>query len=323
MLFGCSGDDTADEPTTDEGTEDASAPPASGEIVALSYNVAGLPALLSSSEPDVNSPLISPLLGDYDLVLLQEDWADPDPAAYAPEVYEQYSGIDLYHDGIVSEADHEHQSDPAAQPLGQNEGRPSALLADGLNRLSRSPFGDVTRVAWDGCNGIVDGASDCLAMKGFSVATHTFTADDGTEVEIDVYNLHGEAGGGPEDQALQEEGYVQLAEFIDEHSAGKAIILGGDTNLHTAGDNPDGGDGEDTLIWERFLATTDIVDVCSVLDCGDEVGFIDKFAFRSSDKVSIDPIDRAFEREKFVREDGEPLSDHDALWVTFAWATSA
>lgn len=49
----------------------------SGSFKALTYNVAGLPAPISGSEPATNSPLISPKLNDYDLVLLQEDWEDP------------------------------------------------------------------------------------------------------------------------------------------------------------------------------------------------------------------------------------------------------
>ena len=43
-------------------------------VSVLSYNVAGLPAGISSSEPDVNTPIISPLLNDYDIVLVQEDF---------------------------------------------------------------------------------------------------------------------------------------------------------------------------------------------------------------------------------------------------------
>src|SRR5690606_27992207 len=45
------------------------APPATeGTFDALTYNVAGLPVGLSSSQPDINTPYISPLLNAYDLV---------------------------------------------------------------------------------------------------------------------------------------------------------------------------------------------------------------------------------------------------------------
>jgi hypothetical protein len=119
--------------------------------------------------------------------------------------------------------------------------RPLLELGDGLGVLSRLPIDeDAERVPWDGCFGGFDsGASDCLAMKGFLVTT--LTLDDG--VEIDLYNLHGEAGGGPEDQALQERDYQQLATYLAQRSAGRAVIVAGDTNLHTDREHPDGGDG--------------------------------------------------------------------------------
>jgi hypothetical protein len=314
-------DETPDQEVADQDGTDADSIEAesTGEVSVLSYNVAGLPEGFSSSNPSVNSPQLSPLLNDYDLVLLQEDWGDPDPVDYSPEVYAQYAGIDLFHDLVVADATHEFQSEPAQQPLAQDAGRPSALLADGLNRLARMPFGDVSRVAWNDCEGVIDGASDCLAFKGFSVATHELA--DG--VDVDVYNLHGEAGGGPADQALQVADYAQLATFINEHSPGKAIILGGDTNLHTDGDHEDGAAGADGEIWNTFLAATEITDVCGALECGDEIGRIDKFAFRSSDDLRIEPLDREFAAEKFTRDDGEPMSDHEPLAVTFRWSATA
>src|SRR5690606_11526523 len=45
-----------------------------GEFELLTYNVAGLPDLLSSSNPAVNTSRVSPLLNRYDVVLAQEDF---------------------------------------------------------------------------------------------------------------------------------------------------------------------------------------------------------------------------------------------------------
>jgi hypothetical protein len=65
-------------------------PPARrGTFTLLSYNVAGLPAQFSGSEPAVNMPLISPKLNAYDVVLVQEDWVDPVPPV---------PPFDFYHD---------------------------------------------------------------------------------------------------------------------------------------------------------------------------------------------------------------------------------
>lgn len=46
-----------------------------GSLTVLSYNVAGLPNLISSSNPLVNTKLISPKLNDYDIVNVQENFA--------------------------------------------------------------------------------------------------------------------------------------------------------------------------------------------------------------------------------------------------------
>jgi len=275
-----------------------------GEFTALTYNVAGLPEPLSGSEPATNTPLISPLLNDYDLVLVQEDWIDPVPPA---------AGLDFYHDDLIAEVDHEHVSTPAPPPLGTDPRRPEALVADGLNRMSRFPFGEITREMWSGCFGSLDtsdgGAADCPSQKGFSVATTELAPG----VEVDVYNLHAEAGSTPRDLEESAADFEQLAEFLRENSDGRAVIVGGDFNLHTD-EEPDGG------VFDRFLDATELSDACDAVDCGDDADQIDKFAFRSGGGVRLDALDHRFEREKFQRADGEPLSDHDALTVTFAWS---
>ena len=287
---------------TSDGSENADR--RSGRFTALTYNVAGLPEGLSGSEPATNTPLISPLLNDYDLVLVQEDWIDPVPPA---------AGFDFYHDDLIAEVDHEHVSTPAPPPLGTDPRRPEALVADGLNRMSRFPFGEITREMWSGCFGSLDtsdgGAADCPSQKGFSVATTELAAG----VEVDVYNLHGEAGSTPRDLEESAADFEQLAAFVREHSAGRAVIVGGDFNLHTD-EEPDRG------VFAAFLDATDLSDVCEAVDCGDDADQIDKFVFRNGGDIELTALDHRFEREKFRRDDGEPLSDHDALAVTFEWS---
>jgi hypothetical protein len=304
------GDDGGAAATDPSGSGDSNGSGDSGELLALTYNVAGLPDVLSGSNPEVNTELIGPLLNDYDLVLLQETWKTPDPNPLAP--------IRVYHEILEASSEHPHQSASAEQPLGSDPSRSTALLADGLNYFSRFPLGEVTRVPWEGCFGGADtsdgGAGDCLAFKGFSVVTVTLAEG----VEVDVYNLHAEAGGTDEDQRLQRDDFVLLAAFIEGHSAGRPVILGGDTNLHTDEVPEDPQDVEDSDIWNDFLAATEMADVCTSLDCP-EPGRIDKFASRSGGGVTIDPLTWQFETDKFVRDDGEPLSDHEALAVRFRW----
>jgi poly(3-hydroxybutyrate) depolymerase len=280
------------------------APPVTeGTFDALTYNVAGLPVGLSSSQPDVNTPYISPLLNDYDLVLVQEDWANPDPPL----------PLRVFHELLIADVTHPYLSTPKPVPLGTNPLRPTALLSDGINRMSRFPFGEITRVMWPNCFGGADtsdgGAGDCLAEKGFSVARTELAPG----VEVDVYNLHAEAGNTPADMTYIAEDFEVLADFMATHSAGRPVLVGGDFNLHT--DRVFHGQ-----VFDDFLAATGLTDVCGVLDCGADADRIDKFVFRSGSGVVLEPLDHIFERETFVRPtDGAPLSDHSPLHVPFRW----
>jgi hypothetical protein len=280
-------------------------PPApTGVFSALTYNVAGLPEPLSGSEPDINTPFISPLLNDYDLVLVQEDWQNPDPPI---------PGVSVYHDLLIADVEHPYLSDSMPVPLGTDPRRPSALLSDGLNRMSQFPFGTLTREMWPSCFGGIDpsdgGAADCLATKGFSVARTTLAPG----VEVDVYNRHAEAGSTPADLAASAEDFEVLADYINANSAGRAVLVGGDYNLHS-------GEPVDGAVFDEFLADAGLTDVCEVVDCGADDERIDKFTFRSSAEITLEPLTHHFEVDKFVRPgDGEPLSDHDALAVDVRW----
>jgi hypothetical protein len=275
------------------------------DFLALTYNVAGLPeALTGSPNPLARMPIIGQLINDYDLVLLQEDWETPEENPFAPQR--------AYHELIAAEAKHPYRSIPMLQPFGMDPTRPSALLSDGLNEFSRIEFDPATteHVRWTQCFGEATGASDCLALKGFTRTVHVLAPG----VELDVYNLHGEAGGTEQDQPLKQLDFEELAAYVNAHSVGRAIILGGDTNLHT--DEAFAGG-----IWQTFRSATGILDVCDTVDCGSDADDIDKFAYRSSDKLEILPLSHDFEREKFTYSGGLPLSDHEALAVRFRWTT--
>jgi len=274
--------------------------PAAGEFLALSYNVAGLPEGLSGSRPATFMPLIGPKLNGYDLVLVQESWQTPEPNPFAP--------TRTYHEELVARVDHPYQSVPAEAPLGTDPRRPEALLGDGLNRFSRFPFDPVTRVAWDGCDIT---AADCLAFKGFSFARTRLAPDGDDGAEVDVYNLHMEAGGSPNDERLRGEGISQMLQALSGFSAGRAVIIGGDFNLHT-------DEEPDQSQYERLLREAGLTDVCAALDCP-EPARIDKMAYRSGGGVEIEARSWRFEVDVFASPEGEPLSDHDPLAVRFAW----
>ena len=216
---------------TQPGGGAGAAPP--GSFSVLTYNVAGLPQEISTENPREHIPLISPLLNDYDVVLTQEDfdWWMP--------VLDQLDFVH-YHERLRAQATPRAPLGAAPRPRGGRH-RPAArgmFVGDGNGVLSRLPFtgtpAPLDRLLRrhrhsDG------GAADCLAMKGFAMVTMTLPSGG----LVDVYTLHAEAGGTAEDQRLQGEDFTQLAEFIAATSAGRAVILGGDTNLHTDGTHPD------------------------------------------------------------------------------------
>ncbi len=282
----------------------------SGEFTTLSYNVAGLPQEVSTVNPEDHIPLISPLLNDYDIVLTQEDfdWWQP-----------SLDAIDFahYHERLRAQTDFPYRSErhpgPEAVGLDWQTERPALFVGDGLGLLSRFPFDELRRIPWDTCG---PGAADCLAMKGFAMARVTLAPN----VIVDVYTLHADAGGEDADNAARAAGFDQLAAYIEQNSAGHAIILGGDMNLHTEPESDDAGNREDARLWSTFLERAGLIDVCDALDCADPTR-IDKFAFRSAAGIALEPLSWRFEAEKFRDASGEDLSDHEPLKVEWRWSS--
>ncbi|MEM7152881.1 MAG: hypothetical protein AAF799_08560 [Myxococcota bacterium] len=250
-----------------------------GEFDVLTYNVAALPQGLSSSNPEVNIPLISPLLNDFPMVLVQEDF--------------------WYHAQLAAEVTLPHQSMPWSEMPTLED------IGDGLNRFGEHPFADHERVAWYACNGTIDCASDCLATKGWSFARHTLAEG----VEIDVYNLHMEAGGCPEDLEIRLNSAQDLVDAIDQRSAGRALIVAGDFNLRAT-------DPEDVEPLAIITDGAGLTDACDAVGCPDQL--IDHVMVRSSDDLDVEVL-QWWVPEQFVTRGGEPLSDHLPVAATLRY----
>jgi hypothetical protein len=279
-----------------------------GEFSLLTYNVAGLPAEMTKLDPGKHLPIVGSLLNSYALVLTQEDfdWWKPDGAG---------TGLDFenYHERLVEKTTHQYRSErhPGIDPAGVPAERLTDVqFGDGLGVLSRFPIEGNRRVSWAGCfggpGGRDGGAGDCMALKGFSFTTLTLAEG----VTVDLYNVHGEAGTTESDQALQAADFEELARFIGQNSGGRAVIVGGDTNL-------DAG-AADAEIWRTFLDSTDLTDACDATDCRGDAR-VDKVAFRSGASVDLDALLHAPHPKRFVDKAKKPLSDHEPLEVRFAW----
>ena len=169
----------------------------SGRFSLLTYNVAGLPEPLSGSEPVRNTPLISPRLNAFDIVVTQEDF--------------------WYGKKLRRDSDH-----PYYAPRGR-----SLTLGDGLSRFSRLPFAEVVREDWKSCHGYLNHGSDCMTAKGFAYAAHELAPG----VFLDIYDLHMDAGHEAGDLEARTEEVDQLLAALRARSAGKAVIVAGDWNL--------------------------------------------------------------------------------------------
>jgi hypothetical protein len=249
--------------------EDTEAAPP-GEIDVLTYNVAGLPQGISSSNPEVNIPQISPRLDAFGLVLVQEDF--------------------WYHAELAADVTLPYQSEPWTDMPSLGD------MGDGLNRFGLHPFADHERVAWYDCHGTIDCASDCLATKGWSFARHTLAEG----VELDVYNLHGEAGSCPEDFEIRLHAAQDLVDGIAARSGDRAVLVAGDFNLRAT-------DPEDQEPLGIIMEGAGLTDACTAVACGDER--IDKVMIRGSATLQLEVLEWWIP-EGFVDEAGEPLSDH-------------
>ena len=250
-----------------------------GHLKVLTYNIAGLPDGFMTAHPSANMPRIGALLAHYDLALIQEDFA------FGP----------LLRTSVTL---------PFQSPAFIREGRLN--FGDGLSQFAALPFTALQREPWSTCHGVLDSYFDCLTPKGF-ISTRQRLADG---VEIDVYDVHLDAGPSDADQRAREAQVEQLIDAISQRSAGRALLLAGDTNIR--------GHGE---LLARFERATGLVDVCSALRCP-EPRRIDRVYYRSSPALVFTPRKWSIDR-RFVDAKGQPLSDHLAVAAEFDWRTTS
>lgn len=251
-----------------------------GEISILTYNVHGLPPEITGDDTTARMEQIGPLLKGFDIVGLQEDWLD-----------ENHAVLDEAVDYPTRDRETEKLDDRAY-------GKGLAMFAA---RESVASAGDF----YTTCYGTIENASDCFASKGWRMLRLDLLG-----AEVDVYNTHLEAGGGPEDDAARGAQVDALIDAIANESADRAVIFVGDTNLEDT-------DPEDEPLIRKLEDETGLVNACVALDCP-EPERIDRVMFRGSGNVSVD-ADSWSVAEEFADSEGVPLSDHEPIAVTLAW----
>ena len=257
-------------------------PPAEGTLSFLAYNVHGLPPEITGDDTAGRMELIAPLLVDFDIVGLQEDFDDDN------------------HELLVAEADHETLRRFADLYVDER------VYGSGLSVLARATELDYLHEHFTDCSGVLDGASDCLASKGFQAVR----LEVAPGAVVDIYNSHLEAGGGEGDELARAAHVDQLIAAMNGWSEGRSVVFLGDTNLH-AEDEPDGSE------LDRWLSSTGLTDACTAVGC-EEPNHIDRIFFRHGGGVSWTAESWANE-PRFTGEDGVGYSDHPAISAQLAW----
>jgi hypothetical protein len=264
-----------------------------GSFEVLTYNVAGLPEGLSSGNPAVNTPLISPRLAPYEIINVQEDFN--------------------YHAALYAGDNHAHRTPTSG----------GVPFGSGLNTLSHLPYSDLERTKWSSCNG-----TDCLTPKGFSY--QRIRLADG--VSVDLYNLHPNAGTENADLAARRSNITQLSRFIAANSAGNAVIVMGDTNTRytRADDNIRELVGTNGLTdaWVQLErggqapAAGAPALVCDPAALTDQCEVVDKILYRGNRQITLTARDYRNDNAAFVDAQGKPLSDHYPIATRFDWSAA-
>jgi hypothetical protein len=263
-----------------------------GVLDVLSYNVAGLPEGISSSNPSANTAQLAPKLAPYGLIHVQEDFN--------------------YHATLYAGDAHPYRTPTSG----------GAAIGDGLNTLSNYPFSDFTRVKWNQCNG-----TDCLTPKGFSYMRVRLT--DG--VLLDVYNAHPNAGVEAGDLSARRTNIGQLSQFIQTWSAGNAVLVMMDSNTRytRADDNIRALTASNGLTdaWLELVKGSAPAAGAEPLLCGtpptNACEVVDKILYRDAPQLTLVANRYQLDPGNFYDSAGKPLSDHYPLYAQFGWAVGS
>lgn len=248
----------------------------------LSYNTHGLPAWIAGGDPDVQFPRIGELTNGFSLALLQEDFA--------------------HHELLRRGARH-----PVVE-RGNASLRAMCPICSGagLTTLVNPPLelDVVWNVPYEQCSGWLLGGSDCLASKGFQLARVSVPGG----AAFYVVNTHLDAGTDEDDRRARAQQLETLRETLDRQADGAALIVAGDLNLRA-------DDAADRAIFDEFAASLGLVDSGARAAPGTSWEVLDYILFRSGAGAVLE-LTGAGEDESFTA-DGEPLSDHPALFAEF------
>ncbi|KAK4628700.1 Sphingomyelinase [Fulvia fulva] len=275
----------------------SSALAASGSFNVLSFNVAVLPEFINDNGIKGGKENAATMIGQrfaqyaFDVIQVQEDFD--------------------YHEELYAADNHPFRTKTfGGVPFGS-----------GLNTLANFGWSDYRRITWDDC--YID-KGDCLTPKGF-----TFMRMNPVQgVEIDFYNLHADAGSGNDDEAARRSNIQQVADYIGANSAGRAVVVFGDTNTLYSRPTDNvrifGGQNGLTDAWVQFQYGGVIpggVPECPEPTTDNSCETLDKVLYRRGSAVTLSATAFDYVTDLFLQADGSILSDHNAVLVDFAQST--
>ncbi|KAL4916043.1 Endonuclease/exonuclease/phosphatase [Aspergillus aurantiobrunneus] len=280
----------------------AAAAATTGTFNILSFNVAGLPAILNGNEVPGDKTTNTQTIGarfaeyDYDIIHVQEDFN--------------------YHAAL-------YETDTHPFRTATSGGVP---FGSGLNTLSNYNWTDFARVKWETCENA--SGADCLTPKGFTVMR--VRLDEG--VYVDCYNLHADAGSEDADVSARSANLQQVADYIAANSVGNAVLVFGDTNARytSSGENIRVFQTQEDMTnpWVELVLDgqepeegTDAI-VCENPTTTQTCETVDKIFYRGSPALMLEATAWAYEDEKFLQDNGSILSDHNPITSEFSWTKS-
>ena len=254
----------------------------SDKLKILVYNTHGLPEIFISDDPKMRFPIIGKKTQDFDISLLQEDYA--------------------HHEELLSGLNKES--------LAIRGGMGGTLLCpfctgSGLTSVFNLPNDWIVEVennTYETCSGWLRGANDCFAYKGFQVIKITLPNNK----RLYIVNTHMDAGRRDSDRSSRKRQLEHIIRTIKQRTSSEALIVAGDLNLNSK-------NLEDVQLLENFKEELRLSDAFEETKISKKWTILDYFLYKQGEELDLKIISTG-EDESFVMGEG-PLSDHPALII--------
>ena len=252
------------------------------ELKILVYNTHGLPGIFLRDKPEIRFPLIGDKTKEYELSLLQEDYA--------------------HHKKLISSM--KSESKIFRGRLG-NKFLCPICTGSGLTSIANLPHDwniEVVNESFKTCSGWISGWNDCFAKKGFQILKITPPLRE----SLFLVNTHLDAGSRESDRKARKNQLDQIILTLNKKIKGEALILAGDLNLNSK-------NSEDLKLLGDLKEKLNLTDAFFTVDIQKKWQILDYVLFNTgkSDTVSILKVG---EDTSLVSKEG-PLSDHPALFI--------